>query len=46
VMEKLLEDVSFSAEDRKGETLRIDAGFVDEQLAGIAKNADLSRYVL
>ena len=46
VMEKLLEDVSFDAENRKGETLRIDAAFVDEQLAGIAKNADLSRYVL
>jgi ATP-dependent HslUV protease ATP-binding subunit HslU len=46
VMEKLLEDVSFSAEDRKGETLTIDAAFVDAQLAGIAKNADLSRYVL
>ncbi len=46
VMEKLLEDVSFSAEDRKGETLTIDAAFVDRQLAGIAKNADLSRYVL
>jgi ATP-dependent HslUV protease ATP-binding subunit HslU len=46
VMEKLLEDVSFSAEDRKGETLTIDAAFVEAQLAGIAKNADLSRYVL
>ncbi|HZB69892.1 MAG TPA: ATP-dependent protease ATPase subunit HslU, partial [Sphingomicrobium sp.] len=46
VMEKLLEDVSFEAEDRAGETLTVDAGFVDKQLAGIAKNADLSRYVL
>ena len=46
VMEKLVEDISFTAEDRKGETLVIDAAFVDEQLAGIAKNADLSRYVL
>jgi ATP-dependent HslUV protease ATP-binding subunit HslU len=46
VMEKLLEDISFSAEDRKGEALMIDAAFVDEQLSGIAKNADLSRYVL
>jgi ATP-dependent HslUV protease ATP-binding subunit HslU len=46
VMEKLLEDVSFSAEDHKGATLTIDAAFVDRQLAGIAKNADLSRYVL
>ena len=46
VMEKLLEDISFTAEDRGGETLTVDAAFVDEQLAGIAKNADLSRYVL
>jgi ATP-dependent HslUV protease ATP-binding subunit HslU len=46
VMEKLLEDVSFSAEDHQGETLNVDADFVDKQLAGIAKNADLSRYVL
>ena len=46
VMEKLLEDVSFLAEDKTGETVTIDAAFVDQQLAGIAKNADLSRYVL
>jgi len=46
VMEKLLEDISFEAEDRSGETLTIDADFVDKQLAGIARNADLSRYVL
>ena len=32
VMEKLLEDVSFTAEDRKGETLVIDAAFVEQQL--------------
>jgi len=46
VMEKLLEDVSFEAEDRQGETLVVDAEFVEQQLSGIAKNADLSRYVL
>jgi len=46
VMEKLLEEISFTAEDRDGETLTIDAAFVDGQLAGIARNADLSRYVL
>ena len=46
VMEKLLEDISFTAEDRQGETLTIDRAFVEEQLRGIAKNADLSRYVL
>jgi ATP-dependent HslUV protease ATP-binding subunit HslU len=46
VMEKLLEDISFEAEDRCGETLVVDAAFVDKQLAGIARDADLSRYVL
>jgi ATP-dependent HslUV protease ATP-binding subunit HslU len=46
VMEKLLEDVSFDAENRRGETLVVDAAFVEQQLSGIAKNADLSRYVL
>ena len=46
VMEKLLEDISFEAEDRKGETLMIDAAYVSKQLSGIAKDTDLSKYVL
>ncbi len=46
VMEKLLEDVSFEAEDRQGTTLLIDAAYVDAQLASVAKNVDLSKYVL
>jgi ATP-dependent HslUV protease ATP-binding subunit HslU len=46
VMEKLLEEVSFDAENRRGDTLVVDAAFVDQQLASIARNADLSRYVL
>nr|WP_294171235.1 ATP-dependent protease ATPase subunit HslU [uncultured Sphingomonas sp.] len=46
VMEKLLETVSFEAEDRGGETLTVDAGFVDAQLSSIARDTDLSRYVL
>jgi ATP-dependent HslUV protease ATP-binding subunit HslU len=46
VMEKLLEDISFDAEDRKGETVKIDGAYVDKQLSGIAKDADLSKYVL
>jgi ATP-dependent HslUV protease ATP-binding subunit HslU len=46
VMEKLLEEISFEAEDRKGETIRIDADYVRKQLSGIAKDADLSKYVL
>ena len=46
VMEKLLEDISFDAEDRKGQSIRIDADYVQAQLAGIARDADLSKYVL
>ena len=46
VMEKLLEEVSFDAEDRAGSALVVDAAYVDSQLASIARNTDLSRYVL
>jgi ATP-dependent HslUV protease ATP-binding subunit HslU len=46
VLEKLLEDISFDAEDRKGKTIKIDAKYVEGQLASIAKNVDLSKYVL
>jgi ATP-dependent HslUV protease ATP-binding subunit HslU len=46
VMEKLLEDISFTAEDRRGETLVIDAAYVEQQLSTIAKDTDLSKYVL
>ena len=46
VMEKLLEEVSFDAEDRKGGSLTVDAAYVDAQLASIARNTDLSRFVL
>jgi ATP-dependent HslUV protease ATP-binding subunit HslU len=46
VMEKLLEDVSFNAEERRGETLTVDGAYVDSQLASIARNTDLSKYVL
>jgi ATP-dependent HslUV protease ATP-binding subunit HslU len=46
VMEKLLEEVSFDAEDRAGEKLVVDAAYVDKQLASIARNTDLSRFVL
>ncbi|QDZ06593.1 ATP-dependent protease ATPase subunit HslU [Sphingomonas panacisoli] len=46
VMEKLLEEVSFDAEDRSGSSLTIDAAYVETQLASIARNTDLSRFVL
>ena len=46
VMEKLLEDVSFEAEERRGEKVIVDGAYVERQLADIARNADLSKYVL
>ncbi|HEV2816463.1 MAG TPA: ATP-dependent protease ATPase subunit HslU [Allosphingosinicella sp.] len=46
VLEKLLEDVSFEAEQRQGETVRVDAAYVERQLAAIARDTDLSKYVL
>ncbi|MGH6745797.1 ATP-dependent HslUV protease ATP-binding subunit HslU [Novosphingobium sp. PhB57] len=46
VMEKLLEELSFEAEDRKGETVVIDRTYVREKLEGLAGNADLSKYIL
>jgi len=46
VMERLLDDVSFHAARRTGDTITIDAAFVDATLAGIAGDDNLSRYIL
>jgi ATP-dependent HslUV protease ATP-binding subunit HslU len=46
VMERLLEDVSFTASDRSGETLTIDADYVQENVADLAKDTDLSKFIL
>ena len=46
VMEKLLEDVSFEAEDRTGSTVTIDEAYVADRLATLASNTDLSKYIL
>lgn len=46
VMEKLLEEISFSASESTGKTLTVDAAYVNERLDKLAVNEDLSRYVL
>ena len=46
VMERLLETVSFEASDKSGSRLEIDAAYVDEHLAELSKDEDLSRYIL
>ena len=46
VMERLLESVSFEATDRAGSTLTVDAEYVDRHLGALAKDEDVSRYIL
>jgi ATP-dependent HslUV protease ATP-binding subunit HslU len=46
VMERVLDDVSFAAPDRSGEKVTIDAAYVHEHVGDLAKNADLSRFIL
>ena len=46
IMERLLEEISFEATDRQGESITIDATYVDEQLQKLAEDEDLSRYIL
>jgi ATP-dependent HslUV protease ATP-binding subunit HslU len=46
VMEKLREELSFEAEDREGETVRVDEAYVRARLAGLARDTDLSKYIL
>ena len=46
VMERLLETVSFEASDKSGSHVQINAGYVDDHLAELSKDEDLSRYIL
>ena len=46
VMEKLLEEISFTASDKPGQKICIDAAYVRERVSSLAKNADLSKFVL
>ncbi len=46
VMERLLEVISYEAADRSGDRLSVDAGYVDDHLAELVKDEDLSRYIL
>ncbi|HRD97963.1 MAG TPA: ATP-dependent protease ATPase subunit HslU [Rubrivivax sp.] len=46
VMERLLDEISFDAPNRHGQTVAIDAAMVDGRLAELARNEDLSRYIL
>jgi ATP-dependent HslUV protease ATP-binding subunit HslU len=46
VLERLLEDISFSASDRSGDEILIDAAYVHERVAPLAQKGDLSRFIL
>jgi len=46
VMERVLDEISFAAPDRSGETVKIDASYVRQHIGDLAKNADLSRFIL
>jgi len=46
VMERVLDEISFTAPDRNGETVKVDADFVQKHVGDLAKNADLSRFIL
>ncbi|MBI1252036.1 MAG: ATP-dependent protease ATPase subunit HslU [Alphaproteobacteria bacterium] len=46
VMERLLDEISFTAPDRSGESVRIDADYVRERVGELVKNADLTRFIL
>ena len=46
VLERLLEDISFTATDRAGETIAVDAAYVNEKVAPLAQKGDLSRFIL
>jgi ATP-dependent HslUV protease ATP-binding subunit HslU len=46
VMERVFEDLSFKAPDKAGESVTVDAAFVDEHLGELTKSTDISRYVL
>jgi ATP-dependent HslUV protease ATP-binding subunit HslU len=46
VLERLLDDISFTATDRAGETITVDAAYVNERVAPLAQKGDLSRFIL
>lgn len=46
IMEKVLDEINFSADEHKGETITVDASYVDKQLTDIVQDQDLSRYIL
>ena len=45
-MERVLDDISFDAPDRSGTTVKVDAAYVEKNVGDMARNTDLSRFIL
>jgi ATP-dependent HslUV protease ATP-binding subunit HslU len=46
VMERVLDEISFEASDRSGQAMNIDAAYVNARISDLAKNTDLSKFIL
>jgi ATP-dependent HslUV protease ATP-binding subunit HslU len=46
VMERVLDEISFAASDRAGDTVVVDAQYVEDHIGDLARNIDLSRFIL
>lgn len=46
ILERVVEEISFTASDRSGDTVTVDAAYVRERIEGLARNTDLSRFIL
>ena len=46
IMETVLEELNFSADQHKGEEITVDSKFVDEKMSGVIQNQNLERYIL
>ena len=46
VMERLLDEISFLAPDRSGDTVTVDAAYVEQHVGSLARNTDLSKFIL
>jgi len=45
-LDRVLDEISFAATDRSGDTVTVDAAYVQKHIGDLAKNADLSRFIL
>jgi ATP-dependent HslUV protease ATP-binding subunit HslU len=46
VIERVLDEISFAATDRSGDTVTVDAAYVEQHIGDLARNTDLSKFIL